>query len=52
MSYTYLVINKDLIKFTSYYLNMKSANWSLRTFHYNSNRSEYYTRDKLKNNFY
>ena len=44
----YLVINKDLIKFTSYYLDMKSPKWSLRTFHYNDNRGELVVTDGHK----
>lgn len=44
----YLVINKDLIKFISYYLDMKNPKWSLRTFHYNNNRSELVVTDGHK----
>lgn len=36
----YININKDLIKFTSYYIDLKTPHWSLRTFHYNSNKEE------------
>lgn len=41
-------INKDLIKFTSYYINLKTPHWSLRTFHYNSNRGEVVSTDGHK----
>lgn len=36
----YININKDLIKFTSFYIDLKTPHWSLRSFHYNSNRGE------------
>ena len=36
----YININKELVKFTSYYIDLKTPHWSLRTFHYNSNRGE------------
>lgn len=41
-------INKELIKFTSYYLNMKTPHWSLRTFHYNNSRGEVVSTDGHK----
>lgn len=41
-------INKDLIKFTSYYLDMKTPRWSLRTFHYNNERGEVVSTDGHK----
>ena len=44
----YININKDLIKFTSYYIDLKTPHWSLRTFHYNSNRGEVVSTDGHK----
>ena len=44
----YININKDLIKFTSYYIDLKTPHWSLRTFHYNSNRGELVSTDGHK----
>lgn len=41
-------INKDLIKFTSYYIDLKTPHWGLRTFHYNSNRGEIVSTDGHK----
>ena len=44
----YININRDLIKFTSYYINLKTPHWSLRTFHYNSDRGELVSTDGHK----
>ena len=44
----YISINKELIKFTSYYINLKTPHWSLRTFYYNSNRGEVVSTDGHK----
>ena len=44
----YININKDLIKFTSYYIDLKTPHWSLRTFHFNSNRGEVVSTDGHK----
>ena len=44
----YININKDLIKFTSYYIDLKTPHWSLRTFHYNSDRGEVVSTDGHK----
>ena len=44
----YIIINKDLIKYTSYYIDLKTPHWSLRTFHYNSNRGEVVSTDGHK----
>lgn len=44
----YININKDLIKFTSYYIDLKTPHWSIRTFHYNSNRGEIVSTDGHK----
>ena len=41
----YININKDLIKFTSYYIDLKTPHWSLRTINYNSNRGELVSTD-------
>lgn len=44
----YIIINKDLIKFTSYYIDLKTPHWSLRTFHFNSNKGEVVSTDGHK----
>ena len=44
----YISINKELIKFTSYYIDLKTPHWSLRTFCYNSNRGELVSTDGHK----
>ena len=44
----YISINKELIKFTSYYIDLKTPHWSLRTFHFNSNRGEIVSTDGHK----
>lgn len=44
----YININKDLIKFTSYYIDLKTPHWSLRTFHFDSNRGELVSTDGHK----
>ena len=44
----YININKDLIKFTSYYIDLRTPHWSLRTFHFNSNRGEVVSTDGHK----
>lgn len=44
----YIDINKDLIKFTSYYIDLKTPHWSLRTIHFNSTRGELVSTDGHK----
>ena len=44
----YINIDKELIKFTSFYIDLKTPHWSLRTFHYNSDRGEVVSTDGHK----
>lgn len=44
----YINIDKELIKFTSYYIDLRTPHWSLRTFHYNSERGEVVSTDGHK----